>query len=225
MNKGIKSKKTMLNNFDLLNLSPRKPDKIWPINPLSIIKETNLFESPPNSMLKTGGKKVLNIVKDRPTTSEIAKNILRILFCFLSLKSSKETISSFLVFGMKNMDNGMIKRLINATIKKADFQSKFETAKKAINGPRETPIEPKTPWKALAFEIFFSKTSEINVNETGWWILAKIPKKMLVIANASIELEKLTDKAEINIPNCEKAISFLGPNLLYKKDIGKDPTP
>ena len=48
---------------------------------------------------------------------------------------------------------------------------------------------------------------------------------MLVIANASIELEKLTDKAEINIPNCEKAINFLGPNLLYKKYIGKDPTP
>ena len=113
----------------------------------------------------------------------------------------------------------------NATIKKADFQSKLETAKNAISGPKETPIEPKTPWKALALEIFFSKTSDINVKDTGWWMLAKIPKNIFVIAKVIIEFDKLTESAEINIPNWENAISFLGPNLLYKKDIGKEPTP
>ena len=208
-----------------MNLSPRIPDKICPINPLNIIIETSLFESLPNSMLKTDGIKVLKIVKDKPTTSEIIKNVLRILFCLRSLKSLNDTLFNFFVFGIKISDKGIINKLNNATIKKADFQSKFETAKNAISGPKETPIEPKTPWKALALEIFFSKTSDINVKDTGWWILAKIPKNIFVIAKVIIEFDKLTESAEINIPNWEKAISFLGPNLLYKKDIGKEPTP
>ena len=37
--------------------------------------------------------------------------------------------------------------------------------------------------------------------------------------------EILTNKAEIKIPNWENTINFFGPYLLYKKDIGSEPTP
>lgn len=48
---------------------------------------------------------------------------------------------------------------------------------------------------------------------------------MLLNENIKTVLEILTNNAEIRIPNCENAINFFGPNLLYKKDIGNEPTP
>ena len=77
----------------------------------------------------------------------------------------------------------------------------------------------------MAFAIFFSKVSEIKVKDTGWWILAKSPKRILLNENINTLFEVLTNKAEISIPTWENAINFLGPYLLYKKDIGKEPTP
>ena len=77
----------------------------------------------------------------------------------------------------------------------------------------------------MAFAIFFSKVSEIKVKDTGWWILAKSPKRILLNENIKTLFEVLTNKAEIIIPTWENAINFFGPYLLYKKDIGKEPTP
>ena len=77
----------------------------------------------------------------------------------------------------------------------------------------------------MALAIFLSKVSEIKVKETGWWILAKRPKRILLNENIKTLFEILTNKAEIRIPICENVINFFGPYLLYKKDIGNEPTP
>tara|TARA_S200000501_G_C20863300_1_gene760816 strand:- start:993 stop:1193 length:201 start_codon:yes stop_codon:yes gene_type:complete len=47
----------------------------------------------------------------------------------------------------------------------------------------------------------------------------------LLIENIIILFENPTSKAEVNMPICEKAIKVLGPYLLYKKDIGREPIP
>lgn len=56
-------------------------------------------------------------------------------------------------------------------------------------------------------------------------MLAKSPNKILLIENITILFENPTNKAEANIPICEKAINVLGPYLLYKNDIGREPIP
>ena len=56
-------------------------------------------------------------------------------------------------------------------------------------------------------------------------MLAKSPKRMLLSENIKTLSETLTKSAENKIPNWEKAINFFGPYLLYKKDIGREPTP
>ena len=48
---------------------------------------------------------------------------------------------------------------------------------------------------------------------------------MLLNENIKTLFEILTNKAEIKIPNWENTINFFGPYLLYKKDIGSEPTP
>ena len=77
----------------------------------------------------------------------------------------------------------------------------------------------------MALAISLSKVSEIKVKETGWWILAKSPNKILLNENITTSFDILTNRADIKIPICENAINLFGPYLLYKKDIGKEPTP
>ena len=86
-------------------------------------------------------------------------------------------------------------------------------------------MDPNTPWNAFALAIFLSKISDIKVKETGWWILAKRPKRILLKENIVTFCDRLTKKADNRIPNWEKTINFFGPNLLYKKAIGSEPTP
>jgi hypothetical protein len=80
INRGNNKRNTNDSNFILSNLSPRYPDNICPINPVSIITETIEFEFSPKSMLKTDGINVLNTVKDSPTTNDIIKKIFNIEF-------------------------------------------------------------------------------------------------------------------------------------------------
>ena len=56
-------------------------------------------------------------------------------------------------------------------------------------------------------------------------MLAQSPKRILLSENINTVFEVLTISAAIKIPIWENAINFFGPYLLYKNDIGKDPTP
>ena len=56
-------------------------------------------------------------------------------------------------------------------------------------------------------------------------MLAKSPKRILLSENISTPSETLTKSAENKIPIWENTINFFGPYLLYKKDIGSEPTP
>ena len=56
-------------------------------------------------------------------------------------------------------------------------------------------------------------------------MLAKRPKKILNIAKLSTLVQFDAKRAKINTPIWEKTSKVLGPYLLYKKDIGSDPTP
>ena len=56
-------------------------------------------------------------------------------------------------------------------------------------------------------------------------MLANKPNKILLIENIIILFENPTNIAEVKIPIWEKAINILGPYLLYKNDIGRDPIP
>ena len=225
MNKGRSRRKTVDNNLILSNLSPRYPDRICPKKPVNIIADTIELAFEPNSKLNTEGINVLNTVNDNPTTNEIRKKIDKIEFCFLSLKSFGLIISIFSVFGINFIERGN-KKAFKIEVKiNAWCQLKYNKEKYDIRGPKETPIDPKTPWNAFAFAIFLSKVSEINVSETGWWILAKSPNRILLSENISTLFETLTKSAENKIPNWENTINFFGPYLLYKKDIGREPTP
>ena len=56
-------------------------------------------------------------------------------------------------------------------------------------------------------------------------MLAKSPKRILLSENIRTLSETLTKSAENKIPIWENTINFFGPYLLYKKDIGREPTP
>ena len=56
-------------------------------------------------------------------------------------------------------------------------------------------------------------------------MLAQSPKRILLSENINTVFEVLTISAAIKIPIWENAINFFGPYLLYKKDIGREPTP
>ena len=56
-------------------------------------------------------------------------------------------------------------------------------------------------------------------------MLAKSPKRILLSENIRTLFETLTKSAENKIPSWENTINFFGPYSLYKKDIGREPTP
>ena len=107
INRGKSKRKTVDNNLILSNLSPRYPERIWPINPVNIIAETIELEFKPKSKLNTEGIKVLKTVNDNPTTNEIKKKIDKMEFWLLSLKSLKLIISIFSVFGINFKERGI----------------------------------------------------------------------------------------------------------------------
>ena len=116
INKGKSNRKTADNNLILSNLSPRYPERIWPINPVNIIAETMELEFDPKSKLNTEGINVLKTVNDKPTTNEIRKNIDKIEFCLLSLKSFILIISILSVLGMNFKERG-IKKAFKIAVK------------------------------------------------------------------------------------------------------------
>ena len=116
INKGKSNRKTADNNLILSNLSPRYPERIWPINPVNIITETMELEFDPKSKLNTEGINVLKTVNDKPTTNEIRKNIDKIEFCLLSLKSFILIISILSVLGMNFKERG-IKKAFKIAVK------------------------------------------------------------------------------------------------------------
>tara|TARA_Y100000991_G_scaffold198752_1_gene170015 strand:- start:40 stop:279 length:240 start_codon:yes stop_codon:yes gene_type:complete len=64
------------------------------------------LEFDPKSKLNTEGINVLKTVNDKPTTNEIRKNIDKIEFCLLSLKSFILIISILSVLGMNFKERG-----------------------------------------------------------------------------------------------------------------------
>ena len=74
------------------------------------------LEFDPKSKLNTEGINVLKTVNDKPTTNEIKKNIDKIEFCLLSLKSFILIISILSVLGMNLKERG-IKKAFKIAVK------------------------------------------------------------------------------------------------------------